>query len=452
MIDHDIHISPGTNFNNLNGSARDQGKPKSIPFPVEALPVAVQQFIQRCYIDLGYNKDFLAGGILAAVSAAVGRSYAVRMKAGWSESCNTWVCLIGRPGSGKSHPLMTALFSVHKDDKEKFAIYQQEKEAYKAYMSLSKEDKNNLPEPPLPVFPKTICSDTTLEALAGLLQKNNRGVLLHSDEIGGWLSNFNKYNSGSDLESWLSLWSGNPLTVDRVSREPIFIQKPFVSVAGTAQPGVIQNLFKGKVDNGFTDRMLFVWPEQIPARSWQTEEVTSDIFTEYNRAIERLLSEKPTETNELRFSKETEQVFANFYNDLQQRIKNEQDERAQSLLSKLDIHCARLSLIIQMMRYAFGEADKTFIDTISVESAIKLTAYFESQARKVRQHVFESTPVEKLDKTKTEFYESLPETFKTQKALDLGVKYDYSERTVKYFLNDKTLFQKISYGVYERLF
>ena len=243
------------------------------------------------------------------------------------------------------------------------------------------------------------------------------------------------------------------MTVDRASKESIRLDEPFVSVCGTTQPGVLENLFRDKTSNGLTDRILFVWPDKIGTKKWQTGEVDSRIFVPYNKAITKLLDDRPEESNELRFTDEAATVFGNFYDNLQRQIDNEPNERVQSLLSKLDTHCARLSLLVQLLRYACGEASNRKVDEVSVHGAIKLIGYFQQQAQKVNQHLFERSPVDDLDQTKRQFYEALPEVFATQEAVALGEseKYNIPERTVKRFLTNQKLFGKIGHGRYGKL-
>lgn len=444
------YTEPTQEVNGHDKTAHKPTPPKGI-FPTEVFPKDIQQFVRRVADDLGYEADFMAGSILAAVSAAVGRSYVLKLRPNWIESAVLWLCLVGRPGSGKSHPQKSALAPIFRRDKQLYAEYREAKQAYEEYKNLPKVDKENTAEVPEPTLRKHTVSDITLEALAQVLTSNK--VLLHADEFGGWLSNFNRYTPGSDTECWLTLWSGGALTVDRVSKEPIRIDDPYCSVSGTTQPGVLESLFKDKTDNGLTDRILFVWPDEIKAKTWQDNDVDPAIFTPYNRAITKLLDERPEGTNELRFTADASQLFGQFYTELQQRIVKEQSERTQSLLSKLDIHCARLSLTLQMLRYACGEGENTHVDITSVRSGIQLANYFEGRAVKVREHLFERSPVDEMDKKQQQFYSALEPLFKTSEAVDTGTKkYNYSERYVKKMLNERKLFCKISHGVYEKLY
>ena len=458
---NNVEIPPGTTqwdtpTKPMNGHTKYEVIPKKeqvAAFPLEVFPKDIQHFVQRVNGDLGYHKNFTAMSVLGAVSGATGRSYTLNLKPGWTESACLWLCIVGRPGSGKSHPLRSALAPIYRKDKELYAEYQAEKEAFEQYAKLTKADKENTAEPPAPILQKHLISDVTLEALANVLRDNKRGILLHADELKSWLSNFNRYTSGSDTEHWLSIWSGLTALIDRATKDSIRIDNPFVSVLGTTQPGTLERMFKDATHNGLTDRVLFCWPDEIPVTQWGNGDIDTSIFRPYNRVIDTLLNANHSGTNELRFTTGANEAFGKFYNSNQQRIQAEQNESRQSLLSKMDIHASRLSLILQLLRYACGEATNTHVDEVSVRGAIQLVKYFESQAVKVRGRLFESFPVDKLDKTKQAFYDALPQMVKTGDAVKLGTeKYNYSDRFVKGFLQERKLFSKISHGLYERLY
>ena len=58
--------------------------------------------------------------------------------------------------------------------------------------------------------------DITMEAITKILGETKRGIFVFVDELKGWISSFNKYrNGGGDLEQWLSLYNGVPITVNR---------------------------------------------------------------------------------------------------------------------------------------------------------------------------------------------------------------------------------------------
>src|SRR5690606_10914534 len=115
---------------------------------------------------------------------------------------------------------------------------------------------------------QTLVSDFTIESISSILLNNNRGVGLDVDELAIWFKNFNRYNQGSEQEFWLANWNSNRIVVNRKTAKPINIPNPFVSVGGTIQPAVLDELAKNRTDNGFLDRLLFVMPENLKKQPW----------------------------------------------------------------------------------------------------------------------------------------------------------------------------------------
>ena len=91
-----------------------------------------------------------------------------------------------------------------------------------------------------------------------------------NDELAGWFKNFNRYNKGSDEEYWLKLFNANPSFSDRKGvKNSVYISRPFISVVGTIQNGILNELAQGsRTSNGFIDRLLFVMPDNQDKQPW----------------------------------------------------------------------------------------------------------------------------------------------------------------------------------------
>lgn len=122
--------------------------------------------------------------------------------------------------------------------------YQKERKEYDRLLFASRKEKGNKEEKELPVEPvlkKFIVSDITPERLITIHQDNKRGICLYVDELMSWLKNFNRYNSGSEEQFWLSVFSGKPIILDRQgNKSSAFIKHSFISVIGTIQKGLLK--------------------------------------------------------------------------------------------------------------------------------------------------------------------------------------------------------------------
>ena len=114
-----------------------------------------------------------------------------------------------------------------------------------------------------------------------------------NDELAGWFKNFNRYNKGSDEEYWLKLFNANPSFSDRKGvKNSVYISRPFISVVGTIQNGILNELAQGsRSSNGFIDRLLFVMPNNQDKQPWSDKEPTFDIESSFHIQMPRRFCE-----------------------------------------------------------------------------------------------------------------------------------------------------------------
>lgn len=429
-------------------------------FPVEVFPKQIQDIIMDLNRYLKFPIDFSGVSILYTTSLSVGNTHKAKINNGWVESCVIYACLVGRAGTNKSHPLSFAIKPVMEKDKESYQTFLLEKETYLQASSISKKEREEkgLDEPKPPVLQKFIISDYTPEAVSTIHLNNRRGIGVYIDELAGWFKNFNRYNKGSEQEQWLSNWSGKPIISDRKTGNSVYIDSPCISVIGTIQNDILEEISKDARDsNGFIDRILFAIPDQLQKEYWSEEEIPQQTIENYNIIIGRLLDlQFDTATLEsalLPFSPTAKRILFDWQRDNTDRINSHPNDKVASMYSKLDVYIVRFSLILQMLRWACGEGGKTVIEDITVNNAILLTEYFRTNAEKVHKVLSESTPFDRLPKDKQKIYNALPEeSFQTNIGIKIAENLGMKERSFKNWLNDSNLFTKVSYGNYEKVF
>ncbi len=429
-------------------------------FPVEVFPLPVQQVITATNENLNFPIDFIGSSLLYAVSVAVGNTHIVEVKKGFQQSAVLYLAIVARAGTTKSHPLSFALQPIVEQDKRTYRHYEQQRQEYEQAVSLSKKEREQqaIDEPIKPVWQKFLLSDFTPEALAEVHKFNKRGIGVYVDELAGWFKNFNRYSKGSEMEFWLSQWSGKPINIDRKTGEPVFIPLPFISVAGTIQKGILNELAKdSRTQNGFIDRILFVIPDNIKKECWSETDLPSAVSESWESVISNLLSLSVTNDDTmnpspevLKFTPEAKKVLFEW-----QKVNTDQSNGADSealsgIFSKMDMYIVRLALILEMMRYACNESDKQAVSIEAVQGAVKLVEYFKSSAVKVNSILSNASPLDKHPADKQSLYKALPDTFTTETGLQVAERLGVAERTFKYFLNEKELFTRISRGEYEK--
>lgn len=423
--------------------------------PLHLLPDEVQNIVNAYHSALNYPKEYTAASMLYAASVAIGNTCRAVVKEGWEETAVIFLCLVGNPGIGKTAPLRAATEPLRQHDADSYRVYRQELAAYKANEKLPKDQRDNNIQPP--VFIKYLMSDATPEALTAKHMDNLRGIGYCVDELAAWFKNFNRYNTGSEQEMWLSIYSGIPLNIDRKTADPIHISHPFVSVAGTIQQGILPAMGgEDRESNGFIDRILFVAPDGIKKEYWNDNQLPAEAPAQWHTIIKGLLSlasaiadngdEYPLE---LRFTMEAQDIINAWQRKNTDRCNA--DESYAAIGAKMEIYAIRLALIMQGLFFAAEGQTMQAIGAKAVTAAIGFADYFAGQAMKVRGAVTGNDPLAMLPENKRKYYEQLPQTFTTGEAVKIAGKA-MNESTARRFLAaNKKLFKKIGQGIWEKV-
>lgn len=234
-------------------------------FPVSIFPNKIQRIIREVHECHNYPTDYIAAAILTAIAVGIGNTHLVQIKQGWTESPILYMALIGRPGANKSHPLSFAMKPFLDYDYRQNQEFEKALAKYDELMSMNRKERaesGGEQFPQEPIRKRFLVSDVTPEGLSLIHAQNKRGLCLWADELSAWFKNFNRYNNGSEEQFWLSVFSAKTTISDRKNaKSSIFIKRPYISVIGTIQKKILNELAKGeRSSNGFIDRILFVMP------------------------------------------------------------------------------------------------------------------------------------------------------------------------------------------------
>lgn len=441
---------------------------KENPFPTDAFPEPIQQIIRETNKCLSFPTDFIGASLLSAAGVVIGNTHKVQAKRTWLEGPVLYIALVGKPGTNKSHPLSFAFEPIRKNDNKSYKEYRELKKKYDSLMKLSKKDRKEqgfIEDPPKPVWKKFLVSDITPESLAEVHSFNIRGIGLYSDELAGWLNNFNRYSSGSEEQFWLSAWSGKAVVIDRKTSGSILINSPAISVVGTIQTGILKELVgNSRSLNGFNDRILFAFPDRIEMPHWSDVELDELVIENWHEIVSRLL-ELPTKFNEegnvksdiLQLHPDARKLFILWFDRNVDLSSGTEDEARRGIYAKLSQYTLRFALILELLRWACRESDGRAIGIEAVSGAIKLIEYFRKTALKVHEVV--SDPLKQLPADKQNLYESLPDIFTTAEGLKIALDLStpIPADTYNKFLRNYSkkgpgmLFTKLRRGEYEKL-
>jgi len=205
------------------------------PFPIDVLPGVIGEFVTKKSADIGVDLSGMAMATLAACSGIIHHCSRINLKhhGTWWMHPNIWVLLVAQSSWKKTPAIDAAVDPIRQFQADVQHAYRLQRQLYEQDKKAGNKNAQE-PEPPV----RNIVNNTTIEKLADLLSRTNRGILVVRDEIAGWIGGMDKYNTGgkdrsSDRAFWLESWNGGPQTYDRVIRGETFIPtcRPASSVA-----------------------------------------------------------------------------------------------------------------------------------------------------------------------------------------------------------------------------
>ncbi len=388
--------------------------PDATAFPVDAMPASCRPLIQEATAALGCAPELVALPMLATLSSAIGTTRIIEVKGGWREWASLFVAVVASPGAMKTPAAKVAKKPAFERQRKLGKSYAEEKEEWKREVrewEVEKRDaqKSGEPapeEPEAPTMSRCVASDTTVEALVGILEDNPRGLLVYKDELAGWVRSMDQYKGGkgSDRQHWLSFWSGDEVVVDRKSRmgEPIIVARPFVSLFGGIQPAMLGELGAGTED-GLMDRFLFAYPAPRQIR-FTEEEISTGAEARY-AALYDSLADLTLATDEhgdpnprpLRFSRAARDLFAATVDALGAEVLDPGfPRRLEGVWAKLRGYLARISLVLAVCRCAECNVREGCVEREDIEAASRLLAYFKAHACRVYSELSAPDPLEIL--------------------------------------------------------
>ncbi|MBW2664093.1 MAG: DUF3987 domain-containing protein, partial [Deltaproteobacteria bacterium] len=266
---------------------------------------------------------------------------------GYTEPVNIWVIVALDPANRKSSVLMKMTKPLSEWEsrkcKELEPIIREAKSAWQNQQARIKslrgkygkakhdelkgieaeilEIENDLVE--VPNHPQVWSQDVTTERCGSLMAEHDGVMSILSAEGGIFDIIGGRYSNGiPNLDLYLQSHSGDPVKVDRGSRESVYLDRPALSLGLSPQPEVLRGLvdkpgFRGK---GLLARFLYLLPKSnLGYRKLETEPVLEDVEKEYCNLVDSLLDIEQAEDEQgekipyiLKLSKEAYQEWLEF--------------------------------------------------------------------------------------------------------------------------------------------
>lgn len=346
------------------------------PFPVEIFPPTIATFVQAGATAFGIPPDFIAIPLLGFAAGVIGNLRALELKTGWTERAILWTGVVGRPGTGKSPGMDYAQRLIHDLQQRAWTTYQTELDAWKGSQGEGKTGRLAArvreDEPTLESFYST---DATIEAL-GPIVTTSPGVCLVRDELLGWVRAHDAYRQAGDRQTWLSLWSGSAIKIDRKTGPPAFIPAPSVSVTGGLQPDRLPDLRdSANRDDGFIDRLLLGWPE-APATRWTDAVVDPAVVRDAQRLFALLRNRADGTRRQVSLTRFDARARARFiaWHDANADLTSGAVGLAAGWAAKYPRHAARLALVLHALHHPDAPLEPTTVEI--TDGAIAAIEYF----------------------------------------------------------------------------
>jgi 5S rRNA maturation endonuclease (ribonuclease M5) len=152
--------------------------------------------------------------------------------------------------------------------------------------------------PDIPPAPRLWMQDMTAEILAVEMQQHGERMAVFSDEGGLFDILAGRYTGSPNFDLINQAHSSSPVRVNRISRPPVFLGRPVLTIGISPQPDVLARLsatpqFRGR---GLLARFLYAVPSSpLGSRSLACKSCPHDISEAYRQLIERLLKLSPPE-------------------------------------------------------------------------------------------------------------------------------------------------------------
>ena len=345
--------------------------------------------------------------LLAALAGAIGNARAIEARPGWQEPSVIWTCIIAGSGGAKSPAFKAAMQFVFAEEKAARDAYKIALADFNAaemeHSDWRRERGNKGPAPDRPVKPsarRLWVDDTTIEALATIVEANPRWFIVAREELRAWAASFDCYKSGgrggADQPKWLTLYDAGPLSVDRKGGDSIHVPRAAVSLTGGIQPGIFsRTMTADDIDSGLLGRLLVAMP---PAEELKWPDGDLDWATvEAVRSLFRTLFDMPMPADGpkvLDMEPDAQLIFKRFYQQQQREILKASGA-VKGMLSKSNAAVLRLALIIHVCRQAAGEVIPDRVDAESINRAIVLGHWFVREGRRVYQLLLGGRAVDK---------------------------------------------------------
>lgn len=356
-------------------------KNKNPPFPILSLTERLEKYAINVAESLQVTIDMISSLELAVVALSVQNKFIAIPKPDWKEPLNLYVVVVGKPSERKSPTIKEATAPVHEYErmenerrKPKIAKYIAAKKLITKQIEklenaaagkgntkgapglddiLKKRAELESLEEVRPL--RLIADNTTPEALIKLMAENDGCIAVISSEGGIFDIMAGLYSNGAiNIDAFTKAYSGDPIRIDRATKQGETVDNPALTMLLTVQPTVLTDAIENRAfrGRGLMARFLYSYPcSAVGHRRFKTQPVSKEARYMYDNLIQRLLAiPVPEEPMPIRFSKEAQDVLEEYFYDIEKRLSSDLEE-IEDWAGKLVGQTVRIAALLHITEY-----------------------------------------------------------------------------------------------------
>lgn len=398
------------------------------PFPLDALPDTVQNFVQAQAESLQVSAGMIAPLCFSCISLAVTKKASVEITPTHAEPLNLWTLVLADSGAGKSPALKKVFAPVYHWQQETRQLLEPQVAASAAHLKALEHERNRIErqmeggsrksaseqahvadlegdltkvlqeqvtaQKDAVRAPILVVQDTTTQALAKALSEQHEKLAIADAEglVFDIISATCKASNGSsagDVTMFIHSWGGEPVTSMRISRETLTLHEPLLTFGIMTQPEHFKQVLSDGSQltaRGLFARFLINVPQPIPVAQRRTEREAQApplvaVETWYTLIVHLLSEPLPQEPLVIRYLPDAAQMANKYERQVKTATESTEEDGMKAFLAKLPAQMNRLAGLLHIAKYSStGNAASLGIEADTAKKAIQICEYYRRQA------------------------------------------------------------------------
>ena len=373
-------------------------------FPVNSLPKTLSDYLKAVCDFVQVDSSMVALPMLSVLSLCLQGKAVVSYPANaHTESINIYTLTIAQPGERKSGVYKALIKPVTEYQQQYNILHQKEIERYKSKRKFLEHQKQaamnktsferveQLTDELCELKPvhemRLICSDTTPEALAAEMDKQNGCMAVMDDEGSVFDVISGLYTNGQgNINLFLKAYDGSSHTIFRRNNDTaITLNAPYLTIGIMTQPQQLLKTMNNPqfMGRGLMQRFLFAFPiGKAGNQNFTSKDISYNIQQAYDELITRLLripkADKPVK---LTHDKESYNILHDYYDMLQCKMRSGGIFENNTLKEYASKHFGKVLKIAGLLHLCEHTADEPINGDTAI-NAVQIGLWAENMALK----------------------------------------------------------------------